>query len=107
MLELFSVEDKELRNLISRHIISDMKRMNKHAKNHAINKTIKNLMFEILKQNSDSIAKRCLLIMIELYKSNIWNDEKTVNIIANGCFNDNHKLVLASCRFLIETTQNL
>jgi protein SDA1 len=45
--------------------------------------------------------------MIELYKANIWNDEKTVNIIANGCFNDNHKIVLASCRFLIETTQNL
>jgi hypothetical protein len=25
-------------------------------------------------------------IMIELYKKNIWNDAKTVNVIATGCF---------------------
>eukprot|EP01015_Nassula_variabilis_P024967 TRINITY_DN4817_c0_g1_i1.p1 TRINITY_DN4817_c0_g1~~TRINITY_DN4817_c0_g1_i1.p1 ORF type:complete len:135 (+),score=48.68 TRINITY_DN4817_c0_g1_i1:66-470(+) len=77
------------------------------SKNHAINKTIKNLMFEILKNNSDTIAKKCLVIMIELYKSNVWNDEKTVNIIANGCFSDNAKIVFLACKFLIDTTQNL
>lgn len=70
-------------------MVNDIKRLNKHTKNHAINKTIKNLMFEILKNNSDSVAKRCVVVMIELYKCNVWNDEKTVNIIGNGCFNEN------------------
>lgn len=42
--------------------------------------------------------------MIQLYKKNLWNDVKTVNIIASGCFNEYYKIKLISCYFLIETT---
>ena len=43
--------------------------------------------------------------MINLYKKNIWNDAKTVNIIASGCFNEYYKIKLISCFFLISTTE--
>lgn len=43
--------------------------------------------------------------MIQLYKKNTWNDDKTVNIIAQGCFNDYYKVKLIACYFLIETTE--
>ena len=45
--------------------------------------------------------------MIELYKKNIWNDSKTVNIIALGCLNPYYKVKLIACRFLIDTTENI
>lgn len=42
--------------------------------------------------------------MIELYKKNIWTDNRTVNIIADGCFNASVKIRLIACHFLVSTT---
>jgi protein SDA1 len=39
--------------------------------------------------------------MIELYKRKIWNDEKTVNVISEACFHDNHKIIVAACKFFL------
>ena len=39
--------------------------------------------------------------MIELYKRKIWNDDKTVNVIAEACLNSNPKIVVAACRFFL------
>lgn len=42
--------------------------------------------------------------MVELYKRHIWNDEKTVNIIAEGgCLNANPKVVTIACQFFLST----
>lgn len=43
--------------------------------------------------------------MITLYKKGVWTDQKTVNIIASGCLNDNYKIKLISCYFLVSTTE--
>lgn len=41
----------------------------------------------MLKDNNTRAAKMSIDIMIDLYKKNVWNDIKTVNVIANnGCF---------------------
>lgn len=106
-MKLFEIKNKELRKIMISHIINDIKRINAHHKNVAINKQIQNLIFEIIKINQDNSAKRALHIMIQLYKKNIWNDSKTVNIIALGCFNPYYKVRLISCHFLIETTEIL
>ena len=39
--------------------------------------------------------------MIELYKRKIWNDEKTVNVIAEAVFNSNPKIVVAASKFFL------
>lgn len=39
--------------------------------------------------------------MIELYKRRIWNDVKTVNVIAEACLNSNPKIVVAACKFFL------
>jgi protein SDA1 len=39
--------------------------------------------------------------MIELYKRKIWNDDKTVNVIAEACLNENSKIVVAACKFFL------
>ena len=45
--------------------------------------------------------------MIELYKRHIWNDDKTVNVIATGgCLHDNPKIVAAACKFFLVMDYN-
>ena len=39
--------------------------------------------------------------MIELYKRKVWNDEKTVNVIAEACFHSNSKVIISACRFFL------
>lgn len=39
--------------------------------------------------------------MIELYKRRIWNDEKTVNVIAQATLHDNPKVVAAATKFFL------
>ena len=106
-MKLFQIKNKELRKIMISHIINDIKRINAHHKNSSINKQIQNLIFEIIKNNQDNSAKRALHIMIQLYKKNIWNDSKTVNIISLGCLNPYYKVKLIACNFLIETTENI
>jgi protein SDA1 len=62
------------------------------------------MIHEVLKKHSDVVAKYSIKIMIQLYKRGLWNDVKTVNIIAGGCFNEYYKIKLISCYFLMETT---
>ncbi len=106
-MKLFQIKHKEMRKVIVSHIINDIKRINAHHKNQAINKQIQTLIFEILKNNADNSAKKAIHIMIQLYKKNIWTDNKTINIIASGCLNPFYKVKLISCNFLIETTESL
>ena len=106
-MKLFQIKHKELRKIMIAHMINDIKRINVHHKNANINKQIQHLIFEIIKNNPDNSAKRALHIMIELYKKNIWNDMKTVNIIALGCLSPYYKVKLIACRFLIETTEHV
>lgn len=39
--------------------------------------------------------------MIELYKRRIWNDDKTVNVIASGCLHENPKIIVSACKFFL------
>ena len=45
--------------------------------------------------------------MIQLYKRNVWTDNRTVNIIAEACFAPSTKIRLMACHFLMETTMDL
>ena len=105
MLKLLAVKDKELRQLITMQIIQDIKRMNQKSIKGTVNKQIQNYIYGIITKSSDNIAKRAMIIMMELYKKNIWSDAKTVNVISTGCFNENPKIVHLVAKFLIDTTE--
>ena len=51
--------------------------------------------------NKTVTGPKVIIIMIELYKRKIWNDEKTCNVIAEACFNENPKIVVAACKFFL------
>lgn len=60
-------------------------------------------MFQMLKDTNGRAAKMSVDIMIELYNKNVWNDTKTVNVIATGCFSKFTKVMVASLKFFLGT----
>ena len=81
--------------------------MNKHHKNTKINKAIRNHIHDYLTKHSDKKAQKSLQIMVDLYKRNIWTDNRTVNAISDGCFNQSGKIRMIAAYFLIATTEPL
>ncbi|XP_023018799.2 SDA1 domain containing protein Mys45A [Leptinotarsa decemlineata] len=104
LLELFfqllRCQDKALRSFLQNHIITDIKNLNAKHKNAKLNSTLQNFIFTMMK-DSNRAAKMSIDIMIELYKKNIWNDAKTVNVIATGCFSKFAKVMVASMKFFL------
>lgn len=106
LLELFfqllNCQDKNLRTFLENHIVTDIKNMNAKHKDMKLNSTLQNFMFSQLKNAMPKAAKMSIDIMIELYKKNVWNDAKTVNVIATlGCFSKFTKVQVASLKFFL------
>lgn len=96
---LFRLKDKALRELLYDSVVGEIKRANTPHRNNALNKTLQNFMFSLLHGQSVANAGRwspndsseaigshkALQVMVELYRRNIWNDAKTVNVVAEAC----------------------
>ena len=101
LFKLFKCKDKELRKFLHQGLVSDLKRLNQERVNAPVNKRLQTFIFEMLQDPNETATKRSLAVMIELYKRKIWNDDKTVNVIAEGCLNDNPKVVAAATKFFL------
>ncbi|RLU17421.1 hypothetical protein DMN91_009656 [Ooceraea biroi] len=101
--ELLKCQDKALRQFLQTHIVTDIKNMNAKHKNTKVNTVLQNFMFSMLKSPNTKAAKMSADIMIELYNKNVWNDVKTVNVIATGCFSKITKVVVACLKFFLGT----
>ncbi|CDS02657.1 hypothetical protein LRAMOSA00062 [Lichtheimia ramosa] len=110
---LFKCRDKPLREMLYNHIVNDIKNANLKAKNNKLNKTLQSYMFTILESvktgNSDEnavSAKKGVDVCIELYHKNVWNDAKTVNVIAEACFSPVNKIAVTAIRFFLNTNED-
>lgn len=99
--KLLRCQDKVLRIFLQDHIITDIKNINSKSKNMKLNKELQNFMFEMLKDNHAVAAKMSLDVMIDLYKKQVWNDSKTVNIITTACFSKVAKVMVAAMKFFV------
>ncbi|XP_060067662.1 protein SDA1 homolog [Ylistrum balloti] len=99
--ELFRCQDKLLRKTLYSYIVSDIKNVNFKHKNAKLNTTLQNFMYTMLKDNNAIAAKMSLGVMIELYRRNIWNDTKTVNVIATACFSKVTKIMVTALKFFL------
>ncbi|KAF9970165.1 Protein SDA1 [Actinomortierella ambigua] len=107
---LFRCRDKQLRDTLYNHIVNDIKASNQKAKNNKMNKTLQGFMYTMLTSAEGAAgtgsenaiaAKRSLDICIELYRKNIWNDAKTVNVIAHACFSPVTKIMVTAIQFFL------
>jgi len=101
--ELLKCQDKALRQFLQTHIITDIKNLNAKHKNAKVNTVLQNFMFSMLKNHNARAAKMSADIMIELYNKNVWNDIKTVNVLATGCFSKVTKITVACLKFFLGT----
>ncbi|KAI1904850.1 hypothetical protein AGOR_G00009920 [Albula goreensis] len=99
--ELLRCHDKLLRKTLYTHIVADIKNINAKHKNNKVNTTLQNFMYTMLRDSNAVAAKISLDVMIELYKRNIWNDAKTVNVITTACFNKVTKILVAALKFFL------
>ncbi|KAJ1204882.1 hypothetical protein NDU88_000319, partial [Pleurodeles waltl] len=99
--ELLRCHDKLLRKTLYTHIVSDIKNINAKHKNNKVNTALQNFMYTMLRDSNATAAKISLDVMVELYKRNIWNDAKTVNVIATACFSKVAKILVAALKFFL------
>mmetsp|Transcript_6113 Transcript_6113/g.6343 ORF Transcript_6113/g.6343 Transcript_6113/m.6343 type:complete len:860 (+) Transcript_6113:18-2597(+) len=107
MFQLLTCQDKELRQRLQEIIINDLERINEKAKNHKVNKFIRNKCSEMLLNPNYKAARKTLNIIILLYKKKVWNDEKTVNAIAQACYSKDSKIAYASCKFFLSEYEEM
>ncbi|XP_046369373.2 protein SDA1 homolog [Haliotis rufescens] len=99
--ELFRCQDKLLRKTLYKYIVTDIKNVNSKRKNMQLNSTLQSFMYTMLTDKSPVAAKMSLDVMIELYKKNVWNDAKTVNVITTACFSKYAKILVAAVKFFL------
>lgn len=99
--QLLRCQDKNLHRFLQNHIVNDVKNLNSKHKNCKTNTKLQNFMFNMVNDSDTKAAKMSVDIMIELYKKNIWNDIKTVNVIATGCFSKTTKVMVTCLKFFL------
>lgn len=99
--ELLRCHDKLLRKTLYTHIVADIKNINAKHKNNKVNTMLQNFMYTMLRDSNPIAAKISLDVMVELYKRNIWNDAKTVNVITTACFSKVTKILVAGMKFFL------
>ncbi|KAM9450396.1 protein SDA1 homolog [Clarias gariepinus] len=99
--ELLRCHDKLLRKTLYTHIVTDIKNINAKHKNNKLNTTLQNFMYTMLRDSNPIAAKISLDVMMELYKRNIWNDAKTVNVITTACFSKVTKILVGALTFFL------
>jgi protein SDA1 len=83
-------------------IITDLTRINLKQKNPPVNRKLQNFCIEnMLEDPNKKAARKTLNIMITLYKKKIWNDNKSVNAIANCCYSKDPKIAFAAGQFFL------
>ncbi|KAL7746905.1 Severe Depolymerization of Actin [Sorochytrium milnesiophthora] len=125
---LLRCHDKQLRQQLYTHIVNDLKNANNKAKNNKLNKHVLNFLFSFIspppgykappasaaanahvaESHADALnswspiaARLALQICVDLYKKQIWNDTKTVNVIADACFSPSTKIMTTAAHFFL------
>ncbi|CEP17478.1 hypothetical protein [Parasitella parasitica] len=110
---LFKCKDKHLREILYNHIVNDIKNSNAKVKNNKLNKTLQAFMFTMLESattgNSEEnaiAAKKSVDVCVDLYHKNVWNDAKTVNVIAEACFSPITKVSVTAVKFFLNSNDH-
>ncbi|KAK3271846.1 hypothetical protein CYMTET_19828 [Cymbomonas tetramitiformis] len=99
---LFRCNDKRLRQMLFKHIVSDLHNSNKKHRNEKLNRTLQNFLFEQLtKEEHVTAAKKSLAVLTEMYRRNVWTDARPVNVIATACFHPDTSILIAALKFFL------
>ena len=98
---LFRCQDKQLRVLIFRHVVADVKRANKNKRDERLNRSVQNFLAATLKDENEAAAKKALAVITELYRRNVWSDARTVNLVADACKHPAPRVMVGALKFFL------
>lgn len=99
--KMFRCKDKQLRRMLFQHIVSDIAASNRKQRAEKLNKAVQSFLHDEVLNEDDTAAKKSLNVLIELYKRNVWTDERTVNLIASGAFHPKARIMMSVLKFLL------
>ncbi|KAJ1632560.1 SDA1-domain-containing protein, partial [Pavlovales sp. CCMP2436] len=98
---LFRTHDRQLRRYLHEHIVGEIKNVNLKRKNHALNRSLQNFMYSMVADENVLAARHSLDVMVELHRRRVWDDAKSVNVIATAAFSKSGHMVTVALRFLL------
>ena len=106
--------DKNLRESLYHHIVNDIRNINKNGKkDEKVNRTIQSFFHRIVQASADEAvpggedsptdyaAKRATQMTCDLYRRQVWNDERSVHILASAAFSPNSSVMGRALRFFL------
>lgn len=126
LLELFFrlmavVSDKGLRELLYKHMVNDIRNINKKGKrDDKVNRAIQSFLHRVVSTHgkgasgeageetaTDIAAKRATDLVCELYRRQVWTDTRTVAILASAVTSENTTVMARSMRFFLNIEEKM
>jgi len=108
------VPDKNLRECLYHHIVNDIRNINKKGKrDEKVNRSIQSFFHRVVSASAnestpggedsptDYAAKRAVQMTCDLYRRNVWNDERSVHILASAASSPNASVMSRALRFFL------
>jgi protein SDA1 len=126
LLELFFkllsvVADKGLRELLYKHMVNDIRNINKKGKrDDQVNRSIQSYLHRVISTHGQSEAKgeeeetatdiatkRATDLVCELYRRQVWTDTRTVAILASAVTSKNTTVMARAMRFFLNIEEKM
>lgn len=124
LLELFftimsTVSDKNLRELLYRHIVNDVCNINKKGKRQdTVNRSIQAFLHKVVSadevvsttgqgDSTATAAKRATDIVCELYRRQVWTDQRTISILASAVVSQQTSVSTRAMRFFLNIEEKM
>ncbi|GAB2215482.1 hypothetical protein Droror1_Dr00019868, partial [Drosera rotundifolia] len=101
-MELQTLGDQTLRKMAFSHAVHSIKGLNQKHKDRGKNRALQNVLFEMLKREDESIAKRALVTFCDLHRRKVWFDDWTATAICFASLHPSSKILEAALQFLLD-----
>lgn len=99
LFRMFRLRDKALRQLVFRHVTSDIRAANKAGRDEKLNRAMQRFMYGAVADAHEGTAKSALSVLTEMWRRRVWRDARTVNVIATAVQHRSPRILLAALKF--------
>ncbi|KAI1809040.1 SDA1-domain-containing protein [Poronia punctata] len=98
---LISTPSKSLRALLYQKIISDIRETNSKAKNHKVNRTLQQALYNLVMDKATPKSLWAVKVVRDLWRRRIWDDAKPVDIMRQAALSDDPKTISSAVKFFL------
>jgi protein SDA1 len=114
---MVTVSDKNMRELLFRHLVSDVRNINKKTRDDKTNRALQTFLHKVVQNNIESTTtgnesstlatKRAVDMVCELYRRRVWTDERTVAILASAVISPDITVACRAMRFFLNIEEKM